>query len=84
MQLHSILSTVSKTRILSNILFKVIEISEFYWACVYKVTTVFRNNLLAYMLPSIYVSLTLMEAEISKITVLIVQVLGHHGKRLIF
>lgn len=36
------------------------------------------------MLPSIYVSLTLMEAEISKITVLIVQVLGHHGKRLIF
>lgn len=32
------LSTVPKTRILSNILFKVTEISEFYWACVYKVS----------------------------------------------
>lgn len=27
-----------------------------YWACVYKVTTVFRNSLLADMVRSIYVS----------------------------
>lgn len=36
------------------------------------------------MVPSIYVSLTLMKAGISKISVLIVQPLGHHGKRLAF
>lgn len=55
---------ISKTRILSKILFKVIKSSEFYWACVYKVTTVLRNNSLSDTVPSIYISLTLMEVGI--------------------